>query len=102
MLDREGSNPGPRLWYQVRAPHLANPTIKPRCYSGRGGGFYPQSNRLIICTICLSKLKSYWNTFMYLTFTFKKIIPSLIEGDAFCHFWISLFYRCHTNFCLTC
>ena len=25
----------------VRAPHLANPTIKPRCYSGRGGGFYP-------------------------------------------------------------
>src|SRR6185503_7630497 len=40
----EGSNPGPRLWYQVRAPHLANPTIKPRCYSGRGGGFYPQSN----------------------------------------------------------
>ena len=31
-----------------------------------------------------------------------KIIPSLIVGDAFCHFWISLFYRCHTNFCLTC
>ena len=25
----------------VSAPHLANPTIKPRCYSGRGGGFYP-------------------------------------------------------------
>ena len=22
----------------VSAPHLANPTIKPRCYSGRGGG----------------------------------------------------------------
>src|SRR6185369_9071772 len=44
MRGREGSNPGPRLWYQVRTPHLANPTIKPRCYSGRGGGFYPQSN----------------------------------------------------------
>ena len=29
---------------RVRAPHLANPTIKLRCYSGRGGGFYPQSN----------------------------------------------------------
>ena len=29
---------------KVRTPHLANPTIKPRCYSGRGGGFYPQSN----------------------------------------------------------
>ena len=28
----------------VSAPHLANPTIKLRCYSGRGGGFYPQSN----------------------------------------------------------
>ena len=25
----------------VSAPHLANPTIKPRCYSGKGGGFYP-------------------------------------------------------------
>ena len=25
----------------VSAPHLAKPTIKPRCYSGRGGGFYP-------------------------------------------------------------
>jgi len=25
----------------VSAPHLANPTIKLRCYSGRGGGFYP-------------------------------------------------------------
>ena len=31
---------------RVRTPHLANPTIKPRCYSGRGGGFYPQSNTL--------------------------------------------------------
>jgi len=29
---------------KIRTPHLANPTIKPRCYSGRGGGFYPQSN----------------------------------------------------------
>ena len=29
---------------EVRAPHLANPTIKPRCYSGRGGGLYPWSN----------------------------------------------------------
>ena len=45
LRGREGSNPGHRLWYQVRAPHLANPTIKPRCYSGRGGGFYPQSNK---------------------------------------------------------
>src|SRR6185436_13650012 len=44
MRGREGSNPGPRLWYQVRTPHLANPYIKPRCYSGSGGGFYPQSN----------------------------------------------------------
>ena len=44
LRGREGSNPGPRLWYQVRAPHLANPTIKPRCYSGRGGGLYPWSN----------------------------------------------------------
>ena len=44
MRGREGSNPGPRLWYQVRAPHLANPTKKPRCYSGRGGGLYPWSN----------------------------------------------------------
>jgi len=38
MRGREGSNPGPRLWYQVRTPHLTNPTIKPKCYSGRGGG----------------------------------------------------------------
>ena len=30
-----------------------------------------------------------------------KIIPSLIVGDAFCHFWISLFCWCHTSFCLT-
>ena len=45
MRGREGSNPGPRLWYQVRTPHLANPTIKLRCYSGRGEGFYPRSNR---------------------------------------------------------
>jgi hypothetical protein len=44
MRGREGSNPGPRLWYQVRTPHLTNPTIKPRCYSGRGGGLYPWSN----------------------------------------------------------
>src|SRR6185369_2132532 len=44
MRGRVGSNPGPRLWYHVSAPHLANLTIKPRCYSGRGGGFYPQSN----------------------------------------------------------
>ena len=33
-----------RIIVLVRAPLLANPTIKPRCYSGRGGGFYPQSN----------------------------------------------------------
>ena len=50
MRGREGSNPGPRLWYHVSAPHLANPTIKPRCYSGRGGGLYPQSN--IPPTVC--------------------------------------------------
>ena len=29
------------IFRRVSAPHLANPTIKPRCYSGRGGGFYP-------------------------------------------------------------
>ena len=33
-----------RIIVLVRAPHLANPTIKLRCYSGRGGGFYSQSN----------------------------------------------------------
>ena len=42
----ERTNPGSSVEIEyakvgVSAPHLANPTIKPRCYSGRGGGFYP-------------------------------------------------------------
>ena len=47
--EEEGADSGRRAMvaqlrrrrYHVSAPHLANPTIKPRCYSGRGGGFYP-------------------------------------------------------------